>query len=125
MLSPEGTRFQYLTGARDPANIDPASYGLDTWIQAMPEPHRIQRALIVDYYDNVREYPTWHRYLKEHQPRTLILWGRHDPIFLPAGADAYHADLPRAEIHFLDAGHFALEEDGGAIARQMIRFAGK
>ena len=121
VLSPEGTKFQYVTGTRDPANVDPASYSLDSWVQAKPEQHRIQAALIVDYYDNVRQYEAWHHYLREHRPKTLIVWGRNDPIFLPAGAEAYRADLPKAEMHLLNTGHFALEEDAPEIARMIIR----
>lgn len=120
-LSPAGTKFQYVTGVRDTADIDPASYSLDSWVQAMPEQHRIQKALIVDYYDNVRQYPAWQKYLRERQPKTLIVWGKGDPIFLPAGATAYKADLPKAELHLLDSGHFALEEDADEIARRIVR----
>ena len=125
MLSPDGTKFQYLTGVRNPANVDLTSYRLDSFIQALPQQHRIQRALIVDYYDNVRQYPAWHAYLKARQPKTLILWGKNDPIFLPAGADAYKADLPKAEVHMLDTGHFALEEDAGAVAGHILRTFGR
>ena len=125
MLSREDTRFQYLTGVRDPAHVDPASYSLDDYIQAKPDQHRIQKALIVDYYDNVRQYADWQRYLRERQPKTLIVWGQNDPIFLPAGAQAYQANLPSAEIHLLDTGHFALEEDAPEIARLIIRTFGR
>ena len=96
ILSPDGTKFQYMTGARDPSHIDPTSYSVDSWVQAMPEQHRIQKALIVDYYDNVRQYPAWHAYLKQRQPKTLILWGKNDPIFLPAGASVVHGSGVRA-----------------------------
>ncbi len=125
MLSPDGTKFQYLTGARDPANVDPTSYRLDSFVQALPQQHRVQRALIVDYYDNVRQYPAWHAYLKARQPKTLILWGKNDPIFLPAGAQAYRDDVPKAEVHMLDTGHFALEEDAGAVAAHILRTFGE
>ena len=125
MLSPDGTKFQYLTGVRDPANIDPTSYRLDSFVQALPQQHRIQRALIVDYYDNVRQYSAWHAYLKARQPKTLILWGKNDPIFLPAGADAYRADLPKSEIHMLNTGHFVLEEDAGVVAGHILRTFGE
>ena len=126
LVSREGTKFQYLTGARDPSRIDPTSYELDSLIQALPEQHRIQKALIVDYYDNVRRYPAWQAYLRERQPRTLVLWGRNDPIFLPGGATAYKADLPQAEVHMLESGHFALEEDADAIARLILsRYPGR
>ncbi|WP_242097749.1 alpha/beta fold hydrolase [Sphingomonas sp. CROZ-RG-20F-R02-07] len=125
MLSPGGTKFQYLTGVRDLANVDPTSYRLDSFVQALPQQHRIQRALIVDYYDNVRQYPAWHAYLKARQPKTLILWGKNDPIFLPAGADAYSADLPKAEVHLLNTGHFALEEDAEVAAKHILRTFGE
>ena len=121
MLSLEGTKFQYLTGVRDPENVDPTSYSFDTFVQAKPEQHRIQRALIVDYYDNVGQYGAWQAYMRDHHPKTLIVWGRNDPIFLPAGAEAYLADLPTAEVHLLETGHFALEEDAPAIARMIVR----
>lgn len=123
-LSAEGTKFQYLTGVREQSDIDPAGYRLDSSIQAMPEPHRIQGALLVDYYDNVRQYPAWQRYLKEHQPKTLIVWGKNDPIFTEAGARAYLDDLPRAQLHLYDTGHFALEEEAPGIAREIVRAFG-
>lgn len=122
MLSPDGTRFQYLTGAPDPSRVDPTSYGLDSSLQAVPDRHRIQRSLIVDYADNVRLYPEWQAYLRRYRPRTLIVWGRNDPIFLPAGASAYLADLPRAEVRMIDAGHFTLEEDAPEIGRLILAF---
>ncbi len=125
MLSPGGTKFQYLTGVRDVSAIDPTSYSVDSWVQALPEPHRIQQALLVDYYDNIRQYPAWHQYLKVHQPKTLITWGENDPIFLVAGANAYRADLPKADVRFLDTGHFALEEDCARIAEQIIAYFSK
>ena len=121
MLSPEGTKFQYLTGVRDPANVDPTSYRLDNFVQALPQQHRIQRALIIDYYDNVRQYAAWHAYLKARKPKTLILWGKNDPIFLPAGAHAFRADLPKAEVHMLNTGHFALEEDAEVAAQHILQ----
>ena len=125
LLSPGGTKFQYMTGVRDPANVDPASYSLDDWVQAKPEQHRIQKALLVDYYDNVGKYAEWQRYMRDHGPKTLIVWGRADPIFLPAGAEAYRADLPAAEVHLLNTGHFALEEDAPEIARLIVRSFGR
>ena len=90
-----------------------------------PEQRRIQKALIVDYYDNIRQYAQWHQYLKAEHPKTLIVWGKNDPIFLAAGATAYLADLPQAKIHFFNTGHFALEEDAVAIAKQILRFKTK
>ena len=76
----------------------------------------IQLALFYDYRTNVPLYPRWQRYFREHQPPTLIVWGEHDPIFPAEGAHPYLRDLPDAELHLLDTGHFALEEDGERIA---------
>jgi pimeloyl-ACP methyl ester carboxylesterase len=67
-------------------------------------------ALIINYYTNLDQYPTWQAYLRKHQPAALIVWGKGDQIFLPPGAEAYKRDLSKAEIHFFDTGHFALEE---------------
>jgi pimeloyl-ACP methyl ester carboxylesterase len=86
-----------------------------------PDSRRIQRALI-NYYTNLDQYPTWQAYLRKHQPAALIVWGKGDQIFLPPGAEAYKRDLPKAEIHFFNTVHFALEEDASGIADQIIRF---
>jgi pimeloyl-ACP methyl ester carboxylesterase len=74
---------------------------------------------MLDYHSNVSEYPAWQAYLRDAQPKSLILWGRNDPIFLPAGALAYQRDLPKATLQFYDTGHFALEEQAPAIAAEI------
>jgi pimeloyl-ACP methyl ester carboxylesterase len=79
-------------------------------------------ALFYDYRTNVPLYPTWHAYFREHQPPTLLVWGKHDQIFPPAGAHPYTRDLQTLEFHLLDTGHFALEEDGDHIASLMRAF---
>ncbi|MHA6766412.1 alpha/beta fold hydrolase [Sphingobium ummariense] len=109
-LSLEGTQFQYLTGARDPAKVDPAAWLHDQLFLDRPGAAEIQLDLIYDYRTNVALYPAIHAYFRQHQPPTLILWGVNDPIFLTAGARAYLRDLPAAQLHFFDTGHFALEE---------------
>ncbi len=124
ILSPGGTEFFYKTGVRDFAAVNPDAYHLDDFVLAKPDNRRIQRALLVGYFDNVLQYPSWHAYMQKHQPRTLILWGKGDPLFLPAGAEAYKRHLPKAELHFFNTGHFALEEDAPAIAEEIIRFFG-
>jgi pimeloyl-ACP methyl ester carboxylesterase len=111
------TLFNYKTGARDFESMDPTGWHLDAWILEDPDVKRIQTALLMDYHSNVAEYPRWQSHLRAVQPKTLILWGRNDPIFLPAGAQAYRRDLPKAKLQFYDTGHFALEEDAPAIAR--------
>ncbi|MEY2602460.1 MAG: hypothetical protein QOH31_218 [Verrucomicrobiota bacterium] len=81
---------------------------------------RIQLELFYDYQTNVVSYPKWQAYLREHQPRTLVVWGKYDPSFTVAGALAYGKELPGAEIHLLNAGHFALDEEPDLI-RDLIR----
>ena len=115
------TLFQYKTGARQPDAMDPTSWSLDAWILENPDVRRIQTELMLDYRSNVSEYPQWQAYLRKAQPKTLILWGRNDPIFLPSGAQAYLRDLPNAQLRFFDAGHFALEEEAPAIASEIRR----
>lgn len=125
LLKPEGTRFQYETGVRDRAHISP-----DAWVVPQvgldrPGNEAIQLALFYDYRKNPLLYPMWHEYFRKHQPPTLIVWGKNDPIFGPEGAKAFQNDLPKAESHLLDTGHFALEEDGAAIAGYMRDFLKK
>ena len=71
---------------------------------------------------NVARYDTWHEYFRARQPRTLIVWGKNDPFFTVAGARAFQRDLPQAELHLLDAGHFALEEESDFIAQRITAF---
>lgn len=119
LVSREFTLFMYKTGARNFEATDPTSWNLDSSILEIPEAKRIQIELMLDYHSNVSEYPRWQAYLRREQPKTLILWGRNDPIFLPAGAETYRRDLPKAKLHFYDTGHFALEEQAPAIASEI------
>lgn len=108
-LSPDTIRnWQYGTGAM-PEMLSPDGYSLDIAYMARPEAEEIQLDLIGDYKNNVALYPDFQAYFRKYQPPLLAVWGRHDPAFIPAGAEAYRRDLPKAEIHLLDAGHFALE----------------
>ncbi|MET0239690.1 MAG: alpha/beta hydrolase [Sphingobium sp.] len=109
-LTVDGTRFQYLTGAHDPARIDPAAWLYDQLFLDRPGAAEIQLDIIYDYRTSVALYPAIHAYFRQYRPPTLVLWGANDPIFLTAGAQAYLRDLPEAELHFFDTGHFALEE---------------
>src|SRR6266568_3786292 len=83
---------------------------------------RIQIQLLQDYQTNIDAYATWQAFLRKQQPPTLIVWGKNDQAFLPAGAEAYLRDLPNAELQLLGAGHFAVEEQAVPIAKYMIRF---
>ncbi|UPK68733.1 alpha/beta fold hydrolase [Chitinophaga filiformis] len=122
MLSLEGTKWQYLTGVRDTSRISP-----DTWVHDQSKLDRpgnadIQMAMFYSYRTNLGRYPEWHNYFRTYQPPTLITWGGNDEIFPASGAKAYLKDLPNAELHILDTGHFALEEDGTKIAALIDRF---
>ncbi|MCP3402138.1 MULTISPECIES: alpha/beta fold hydrolase [unclassified Bradyrhizobium] len=115
-LSPETIRsWQYGTGA-DPDPLGPDGYELDIAYMARHGAEDIQLDLILDYRSNVALYPAFQAYFRQHHPPLLAAWGRHDPAFVPAGALAYKRDLPNAEVHLLDAGHFALETHHRAIA---------
>ncbi|RKE23311.1 alpha/beta fold hydrolase [Streptomyces sp. TLI_171] len=106
----EVTRGQYEGGATDPSLISPDGWTLDQHFLDLPGRRAAQTALALDYHSNVERYPVWQRWLREHRPPTLVLWGRNDAFFLPAGAEAFRRDVPGAEVHLLDTGHFALEE---------------
>jgi pimeloyl-ACP methyl ester carboxylesterase len=105
-------------------------YNPDTWTDeyahlSKPGQHEIQAALLYDYRTNVASYPAWQAWLREHKPPTLVVWGRNDPSFIAPGAEAFKRDLPDAEIHLLDAGHFALDEKNDDIARLVLAFLAK
>lgn len=114
-LTLNGTRFQYLTGASEPERIDPAAWLTDQHFLDRPGATEIQLDIIRDYQSNVALYPAFHQYFRARRPPTLVLWGRNDPIFTTDGARAYLRDLPAAELHFFDTGHFALEEKADEI----------
>lgn len=121
-LTPDTIRdWQYGTGTK-PGALSPDGYTLDIAYMARPGAEEIQLDLIGDYKANVALYPRFHAYFREHRPPLLAIWGRHDPAFVPAGAQAYRTDLPDAEIQLLDAGHFALETHASEIAGLMRGF---
>ena len=112
----------YLGGAGHPELIAPESYESDAASVAGPTNLRIQLDLFYDYRNNVALYPTWQKFLRDEQPKTLIFWGQHDPFFSPAGGESYLKDLPKAEFHRLNAGHFATEDNLPFIAGHIISF---
>jgi pimeloyl-ACP methyl ester carboxylesterase len=118
----ESTIFQYTEGVRDRARISPDAWTVDQVFLDRPGNDEIQLSLFHDYHSNLERYPEWHAYFRESQPPTLIVWGKNDPIFGAPGAEAFRNDLPEAEIHLLDTGHFALEDHATAIAEQIGRF---
>jgi pimeloyl-ACP methyl ester carboxylesterase len=121
-LTLEGTIFQYVEGVRDPELISPDAWTMDYHFLDRPGNDEIQLTLFHDYLSNVALYPEWHAYFRDRQPPALIVWGKNDPIFGAPGAEAYRQDLPDAEIHLLDTGHFALEDHAEEIADRIARF---
>jgi pimeloyl-ACP methyl ester carboxylesterase len=109
LLTLTGTRMQYETGVPDPAELAPDGWTLDQHFLDLPGRKEAQLALAFDYHSNVERYDRWQSWLRRHTPPTLITWGVGDPFFPEAGARAYLRDLPDAELHLFDAGHFALE----------------
>jgi pimeloyl-ACP methyl ester carboxylesterase len=110
------TKRQYLEGAPEPSLVSPDAWQHAQWGMDRPGNKEIQFALHANYGSNVEHYEEWHGYLRKFQPPTLIVWGRGDFVFTPAGAEAYRKDLDHVELHMLDAGHFALETNAPEIA---------
>lgn len=121
-LKPESVKWQYTHGAPGGVLVDPASYTIDSALLARPGIDEIQLDLFLDYASNVALYPRFQEYFRVQQPPLLAVWGKHDPFFLPPGAEAFKRDLPKAEIHFLEAGHFALETHAVEIAENIREF---
>lgn len=121
-MIPEATRRYYTTGAQNLENLSPDTWTLDQALLDRPGNRDIQLALKYDYQSNLLLYPQWQAYLRQHQPPTLIVWGKNDKGFLVEGAHAYKRDLQNFEFHLLDTGHFALEEEGGVIANYINQF---
>ena len=115
-LTPETTRFQYTHGVADPSLVSPDGSSLDDHYLARPGAHEVQLDLFLDYASNVALYPAFQAYFRNHQPPFLAIWGKKDPFFLPAGAEAFKRDIPNADVRFLDTGHFALETHAAEIA---------
>ena len=124
-LTLDTTRFQYSSGFRNPAQVSPDAWMHDQLTLDKPGNAEVQLALFYDYQNNVKQYDSWHAALRQFRPPVLAVWGKNDPFFLPAGAVAYTNDVPQAEVHLLDTGHFALEEDGEVIAGYIRNFLGK
>jgi pimeloyl-ACP methyl ester carboxylesterase len=122
LLTKEMTIFQYTHGVKDPAQISPDSYKLDQLFLDRPGNDSIQLDLFYNYQSNLALYDRWHEYFRSRQPRMLIVWGKNDPFFTVEGAKAYQRDLPKAELHLLDTGHFALEDSSGFIAERIREF---
>lgn len=125
LLTLEGTKSQYLDGTRDATNISPDNWIVDQRGLDRPGNEEIQFELFYSYRTNPPLYADWQAYLLKYQPPTLITWGKNDGIFPVSGAYPFKKDLKNAELHILDTGHFALEEDGALIASLIDRFLAK
>jgi pimeloyl-ACP methyl ester carboxylesterase len=121
-LTPETTVWQYTHGAADPSAVSPDGYSLDNYYLGRPGSDETQLDLFGDYKSNVALYPTFQAYFRAHKPRLLAAWGKNDPFFLPAGAEAFKRDIPEAVVRFFDAGHFALETHAAEIAAEIRDF---
>lgn len=124
LLTLETTRWQYVHGTPDEDQVAPEAYWLDYALMSRPGNDEIQLDLFRDYASNVALYPRFQEYFARHRPPLLAIWGRHDPFFLPAGAEAFRRDNPNADVHLLDTGHFALETHAVEIADRIRGFLG-
>jgi pimeloyl-ACP methyl ester carboxylesterase len=125
LLSPEGTRTQWLAGATDPEHIDPSQPDADQAVLDQPGRAEYMTDLLWDYQNTVARYEEFHAWLRRRRPQVLAIWGRNDPYFIPAGAHAYRRDVPDTEVVLLDTGHFALEEEVDAVAMNVGAFLAK
>src|SRR4029077_11190974 len=121
-LAPETTVWQYTHGVPDTTTVSPDGYSLDNFYLARPGADELQLDLFGDYKSNVALYPTFQKYFRTHRPPFLAVWGKNDPFFLPAGAEAFKRDIPHAVVQFFDTGHFALETHAAEIAAAIREF---
>ncbi len=125
LTSFKATKWQYMNGVRQVERVSPDAWTLDQALLDRPGNADVQLDMLYDYRSNPPLYPQWQAYFRQHRPKTLIVWGKNDEIFPPEGAWPYRRDLPDAEIHLLDTGHFALETHGAEIALAMRDFLGQ
>ena len=122
LLTPQSIRWQYTHGVPETSLVAYDGSDLDSFYMTRPGADEAQLDLFLDYASNVALYPGFQAYFRKHRPPLLAVWGRNDPFFLPAGAEAYKRDLPEAEVRFLDTGHFALETHASEIAEVVGEF---
>ena len=122
LLTMDATKWQYTDGVRNTGSISPDTWNMDMFFMSRPGNDLIQLELFYSYGTNPPLYPKWQAYFRDHQPPTLIVWGKNDKIFPAEGAYPYKRDLNNLDFHLLDTGHFALEEDGGIIADYIRKF---
>jgi pimeloyl-ACP methyl ester carboxylesterase len=123
LLTADFTKYQYVTGTRNPSVISPDSWNIDQFVLNRPGNKEIQLALFYDYQSNLKQYGIWQEYFRTHQPPMLVAWGKNDIFFGPQGALAFQRDIKDVEVHLLNTGHFPLEEDLGistALIKQFL-----
>lgn len=123
--TPASIKWQYLEGVADKSKVSPDGYTLEGLHITQPGNADIQLDLILDYADNVAKYPEFQAFFRKYQPPLLAVWGKNDPFFLPAGAEAWKRDIPKADIRFYDTGHFALETHAKEIIPVIREFLDK
>ena len=123
-MRPAG-RWQYTDGVKDLELVSPDGVAEDQFLLDRKGNDEIQLDLFLSYGSNPPLYPSWQEYFRKYQPPMLIVWGKNDKIFPPAGAEPYKRDLKTVDFHLIDAGHFALESNGEEIAKLMREFLGK
>ena len=120
--TPASIKWQYLEGVTDPSLVSPDGYSLEGMQVLRPGNAEIQLDLLLDYASNVRMYPQFQQYFREYQPPLLAVWGKHDPFFMPAGAEVWKRDIPNARINFYEIGHFSLETHAKEIGDDIREF---
>ncbi|MGE8497943.1 MAG: alpha/beta fold hydrolase [Pseudomonas sp.] len=123
--TPASIKWQYLEGVADESLVSPDGYTLEGLQILRPGNADIQLDLVLDYASNVAMYPTFQEFFRKYQPPLLAVWGKNDPFFLPAGAEAWKRDIPKADIRFYDTGHFALETHAKEIIPVIREFLDK
>lgn len=124
-FSLEGLEWQYTHGTRNPEKVNPDTWHLDYLRLSRPNAHSVNLDLFYDYRNNLKLYPKWQQYLRDHQPPLLIVWGKNDAFFPESGAEAYKRDVKEIDYNIYDTGHFALEEEGNDIIKKMRNFLKK
>lgn len=122
LLTLDTTKFQYTHGVNDVSLISPDAYTFDQHFLDRAGNDAIQLSLLHNHQTNLPHYDEWHTFFRDKQPKTLIVWGKNDPFFTVEGAQAYLRDIPSAELHLLDTGHFALEDSCEFIAQKIVSF---
>jgi pimeloyl-ACP methyl ester carboxylesterase len=118
------SKFLHQTGAHAPDAVGPDNWAIDAYAFSIPASRAFMSRLLMNLPTNVQHYPEWNAYLKDRQPKTLVVWGRNDPLFSPTAAEVYKQNVPTADVRYFDGGHFVLDEYAGEIAQAIIETFG-